>query len=120
MGEESAEDFSALLGASLEASETPISTGDRARAEILAVGREEVRVALGPGREGVVATADFLDADGRVAVKAGDAVDLFVTSSRPVEIRLSKNPTDKNLAEDLKEAREPVANATVTSFPLLL
>ena len=106
MGEESAEDFSALLGASLEASETPISTGDRARAEILAVGREEVRVALGPGREGVVATADFLDADGRVAVKAGDAVDLFVTSIRPGEIRLSKNPTDKNLAEDLKEAFE--------------
>ncbi|MFI5349668.1 MAG: S1 RNA-binding domain-containing protein [Elusimicrobiota bacterium] len=106
MGEESAEDFSALLGASLEASETPISTGDRARAEILAVGREEVRVALGPGREGVVATADFLDADGRVAVKAGDAVDLFVISIRPGEIRLSKNPTDKNLAEDLKEAFE--------------
>jgi hypothetical protein len=50
LSEESAEDFSALLGASFEASEKPISPGDRVRAEILAVGQEDVRVALGPGR----------------------------------------------------------------------
>ena len=116
MSEESAEDFSALLGASLEASEQTVSTGDRARGEILAVGREEVRVALGPGREGVVAAADFRDADGLCSVRAGDVVDLFVTSVRPGEIRLSKNPTDKNLAEDFKaafERRQPVEGRVV-------
>ena len=103
-GEEQAEDFSAMLGESLEASETTYSTGDRVRAEILTVGQEDVRVALGPGREGIVATADFRGADGLCSVRAGEAIDLFVTSVRPGEIRLSKNPTDKNLAQDLKEA----------------
>ncbi len=101
---EDAEDFSALLGASLEASEKTFSPGDKLSAEVLAVGREDVQVALGPGREGVVASADFLDAAGVCSVRAGDKIDLFVTSVRPGEIRLSKNPTDKNLAQDLKEA----------------
>ena len=115
-GEESAEDFSALLGASLEASEKPFSVGDKVRAEILAVGQEDAHVALGPGREGVVAAADFRDADGRCSVLAGESVDLFVTSVRPGEIRLSKNPTDKNIAQDLKEAvdlKRPVEGRVV-------
>lgn len=115
-GEESSEDFSALLGASLEASEETYSVGDRVRAEILAVGQEDVHVALGPGREGVVATADFRDADGLCSARAGESIDLFVTSVRPGEIRLSKNPTDKNLAQDLKEAfdsRRPVEGRVV-------
>ena len=115
-GDESAEDFSTLLGASLEASQTEFSIGDKVRAEILAVGREDSHVALGPGREGVVATADFRGADGNCTVRAGDAVDLFVTSVRRGEIRLSNNPTDKNLAQDLKEAfdlKRPVEGRVV-------
>ncbi|MDD5304127.1 MAG: S1 RNA-binding domain-containing protein [Elusimicrobia bacterium] len=115
-GEESAEDFSALLGESLEAAEKTFSVGDKVRGEILVVGREDSSVALGPGREGVVATADFRDADGICSVRAGDVVDLFVTSVRHNEIRLSKNPTDKNLAEDLKEAfdlKRPVEGRVV-------
>jgi small subunit ribosomal protein S1 len=103
-GDESADDFSALLGASLEAAEKTFAVGDKVRAEILAVGREDAQVALGPGREGVVASADFADAEGRRTVQAGDEIDLYVTSVRPGEIRLSKNPTDKNIAQDLKEA----------------
>ncbi|MCR4296146.1 MAG: S1 RNA-binding domain-containing protein [Elusimicrobia bacterium] len=104
--EEPAEDFSALLGASLEASGSLPSVGDRVRGELLAVGREDSSVALGPGREGVVATADFRDAEGKVSVSAGDVLDLFVTSVRNGQVRLSPNPTDKNIAEDLKEAFE--------------
>jgi small subunit ribosomal protein S1 len=110
------EDFSALLGASLEAAEKTYANGDRVRAEILAVGREDVRVALGPGREGVVATADFRDAAGLVSIRAGESLDLFVTSVRPSEIRLSKNPTDKNIAEDMKaafESRRPIEGRVV-------
>lgn len=102
----SEEDFSALLGASFEAAEKTFEVGDRVRAELLAVGREDCQVALCPGREGVVATADFRGEDGACSVRAGDMLDLFVTSVRPKEIRLSRNPTDKNLAQDLKEAFE--------------
>jgi small subunit ribosomal protein S1 len=104
--EDSSEDFSALLGASLEAADRTFAIGDVVRAEILAVGQEDSQVALGPGREGVVATAEFRDAEGLVSVRAGDALDLYVTSIRQNQIRLSKNPTDKNIAQDLKEAFE--------------
>ena len=104
--EESAEDFSQLLGASLEAAEKVYAPGDRVRAELLTMGEDDSFVALGPGKEGVVATLDLLDADGQRLYRTGDMLDLFVTSVRPHEIRLSTNPTDKNIAEDLKEAFE--------------
>jgi len=105
-GDESAEDFSKLLGDSFQAAEKTFEPGDRVRAEILAVGREDSQVALGPGREGVVASADLRAEDGSCAWRAGDGIDLFVTSVRPSEIRLSTRPTDKNIAQDLKEAFE--------------
>lgn len=96
----SEDDFSKLLGDSLEAAEKTFAVGDRVRAEILTLGGEDAIVALGPGKEGVVAASEL---EGR---KAGEQVDLFVTSVRSFETRLSIHPTDKNLAEDLKEAFE--------------
>ena len=100
------EDFSSLLDQSLEAAQKTFEVGDKVRGELLAVGREDSQVAIGPGREGVVATADFRDAAGEVSVRAGDTLDLFVTAVRGTLVRLSKNPTDKNIAQDLKEAFE--------------
>lgn len=94
------EDFSKLLDGALEAAERSYAAGDRVKAEILALGGEDAIVALGPGKEGVVASRELA---GRAA---GETVDLFVTSVRPSEIRLSVNPTDKNIAQDLKEAYE--------------
>jgi small subunit ribosomal protein S1 len=94
------EDFSKLLGDSLDVSEETLAPGDRVSAEILTIGQEDGIVALGPGKEGAVASSELA---GR---KAGERIDLFVTSVRPTEIRLSINPTDKNIAQDLKEAFE--------------
>ncbi|MDE2291716.1 MAG: S1 RNA-binding domain-containing protein [Elusimicrobia bacterium] len=100
------EDFSKLLGDSFESSEKTYAVGDRVKGEVLSVGQDDAFVALGPGKEGVVTASEL-------AGKApGETVDLFVTSVRPHEVRLSIHPTDKNVAEDLKEAFEtsrPVA-----------
>ena len=93
------EDFSKALDESFGAAEKKYEPGDRIRAEILALGGEDAIVALGPGKEGCVAAAELA---GR---KAGETVDLFVVSVRR-EIRLSVHPTDKNIAQDLKEAFE--------------
>jgi len=114
--EDMTEDFSKLLCESLKEAEKTFSPGDRVRAALLTVGQEDSFVALGPGREGVVATADFRDEEGGCAAKPGDVLDLFVTSVRPNEVRLSTNPTDKNVAEDLKEAfalKRPVSARVV-------
>ncbi len=94
------EDFSALLDGALEASGKTYAVGDRLSAEILALGGEDAIVALGPGKEGVVASGELA---GRAA---GESVDLFVTSVRPSELRLSIHPTDKNIAQDLQQAFE--------------
>lgn len=94
------DDFSALFNDSLKAEAKTYAPGDRVKAEILALGAGDAIVALGPGKEGVVAARELA---GRTA---GESVDLFVTSVRPSEIRLSANPTDKNIAQDLKEAFE--------------
>ncbi len=109
---EKEEDFEKLLGDSLSAEAKTYAVGDRVKAELLSVGGEDAIVALGPGKEGVVAAGEVA---GR---KAGESVDLFVTSvrTRPAEIRLSVHPTDKNIAEDLKEAfetRRPVEGRVV-------
>lgn len=94
------EDFESLLGASLDDAAKKYAVGDRVNAEILSIGGEDAIVALGPGKEGVVASAEL---SGR---KAGETVALFVTSVRPQETRLSIHPTDKNVSQDLKEAYE--------------
>ncbi len=104
------EDFSKLLDDSLEASEKTVAVGDRVRTEILTLGAEDAIVALGPGREGVVASVEL------AGHKTGESVDLFVTSVRPSETRLSVHPTNKNIAQDLKEAfesRRPVEGRVV-------
>lgn len=114
--EETTEDFSKLFGESLKTAEKTYAPGDRVRAALLTVGQEDSFVALAPGKEGVVATADLRDADGACAKRPGDVLDLFVTSVRPGEVRLSTNPTDKNIAEDLKEAyalKRPVSGRVV-------
>ncbi|TPW22030.1 MAG: small subunit ribosomal protein S1 [Elusimicrobia bacterium] len=117
--EETTEDFSKLFGESLKAAEKTYSPGDRVRAALLTVGQDDSFVALGPGKEGVVATADLRDADGTCSKRPGDALELFVTSVRPGgEVRLSTNPTDQNVADDLKEAfalKRPVS-ARVTEL----
>jgi small subunit ribosomal protein S1 len=94
------EDFSRMLDGALAESEEAMAVGDRVKAEILALGGEDAIVALGPGKEGVVAAVELA---GR---KTGESVDLFVTSVRRSEIRLSIHPTDKNVAQDLKVAYE--------------
>ncbi len=110
------DDFSKMLGESLEESEKTFSPGDRVRGELLSVGAEDSFVALGPGKEGVLSTADLRDAEGNCAKRPGDTLELFVTSVRPQEIRLSTNPTDKNIAEDIQEAfssRRPIEGRVV-------
>ncbi len=104
------EDFAALLADSQRAAHKEYAPGDRVRAQIISLGAEDAIVALGPGREGAVAASEL------AGLTAGESVDLFVTSVRPHETRLSIHPTDKNIAEDLKEAfetRRPVEGRVV-------
>src|SRR5262245_40443280 len=101
VSKEKSNEFAALLNESFKKTSKKLSVGDKIGGEILVLGREDVFVATGTQPDGVVSRRDLLDAEGNCPYKVGDKLDLYVTQVRSDEIRLSKNPTDKNLAEDL-------------------
>src|SRR4051812_47014952 len=93
-------EFARMLGESFKGKTKKLKVGDRVRGKILVVGREEVFVSTGTQNDGSVSRRDLLDADGNFPYKLDDVLDLYVTQVRGTEIRLSKNATDRNLAED--------------------
>lgn len=97
-------EFARMLGESFKGATKKFKVGDRVRGKILVVGREEIYVSTGTPHDGAVARRDLLDAEGNFPYKVDDVIDLFVTQVRGTEIRLSKNATDRNLAEDLEDA----------------
>jgi small subunit ribosomal protein S1 len=98
------DEFAKLLGESFKKASKKLSVGDKIRGEILVLGQEDVFVATGAQHDGVISRRDLLDAEGNCPYKAGDIIELYVTQVRGSDIKLSKNATDKNLAEDLEDA----------------
>jgi small subunit ribosomal protein S1 len=100
-------EFAAMLEESFKgSSKKKLKVGEKIKAEILVVGREEIFVATGTMNDGQVARRDLLDAEGNFPYKVGDKVDLFVVLVKGSDIRLSPKPTAKNLADDLYDAFE--------------
>jgi small subunit ribosomal protein S1 len=110
------EDFAKLLSESFKKPTRKFSVGDKVRAEILVLGKEDVFVATGAQADGVLARRELNEPDGSCKYKVGDVLDLYVTQVRGTELRVSRNPTEKNLAEDLEDAFDlmmPVAGRVV-------
>jgi small subunit ribosomal protein S1 len=97
-------DFAKLLEESFKKPARKISVGDKIRGQILVLGQEDVYVSLGDRSgvqaDGVISRRDLNHEDGSCPYKVGDAIELYVTQ----EVRLSRKPTDKNIAEDLEDA----------------
>lgn len=98
-------EFAAMFEASLKGGKArKYELGDKVQGEVLVIGKDEVFVALGGSKEGMLYRRDLLDAEGNLNCKVGDKLDLYVTHARGNEIKLSPKPTAKNLAEDLEDA----------------
>jgi len=102
----SSEDFASMLSESFKSSDKKLRVGDKIRGKILNLGSEEVFVTTGTRHDGIMSRRELLDAEGNCQYKVGDITEVFVTMVKGSEIRLSKNPTDRNMAEDLKSAYE--------------
>ncbi len=98
------EDFAQLLEESFRKPSKKLSVGEKIRGKILLLGKEEVFVSTGTPHDGILSKRELLNEDGTCSYQVNDTVDLYVTQIRGGEIRLSKKPTDKNLAEDLEDA----------------
>lgn len=98
------EDFARMLGESLKGSQKKLKVGDKIRGKILVLGAEDVFVSTGTVNDGVINRRELLDESGNLAFKQDDILDLYVTMVKGSDIRLSRNPTGKNLADDLEDA----------------
>ena len=102
----SGEDFASMLSESFKTADRKVKVGDKIRSKILSIGSEDVFVTTGTRFDGTVKRRDLLDAEGNCPYQAGDVLELYVTMVKGSDIRLSKNATDRNMAEDLKSAYE--------------
>lgn len=97
-------EFAAMLEESFKTSQKKLKAGDRIKAEVLSLGKDDVFVSTGTMHDGTVPRRELLDAQGQLTCKVGDTLQLYVTYVRGSEIHLSPNKTAKNIADDLEDA----------------
>lgn len=101
---EATNDFAQMFENSMGSMTKKLTPGDKIRAEVLTVGKDEVGVSTGTINDGFVMKNDLANAEGEVNVKVGDFLDLYVTQVKGSQIYLSPKPTSKNLSDDLEDA----------------
>ena len=97
-------EFAQMLEESFKTKQKRLSLGDKVKAEIIFIGKDEVFASTGTMNDGVVPRKDLLDEKGELLCKVGDRLDLYVTQVKGSEIKLSPNKTAVNLAEDIQDA----------------
>ena len=67
-----------------------LKAGTMVKGTVHSIGKEYIFVDVGQKNEAVIKKEEFLDSEGKVKIKAGDAIDAFVMSTDNDEIVLSK------------------------------
>jgi small subunit ribosomal protein S1 len=70
--------FAALFEESLKTED--LKEGDIVKGKIIAINNEQIIVDIGYKSEGAITASEFLDAEGKISVKVGDEVDVFLES----------------------------------------
>ncbi len=83
------EDFAAMLEASLAGVGQELHTGMKITATILQIGTEWTFLDVGQKGEGVLATAELLDAEGQITAAAGDQISVYFISRKDGELRFT-------------------------------
>ena len=91
-----ADSFAALFEASISAGDFG-KEGEIVRGTVVAVQRDNVVIDIGGKSEGIIALAEFADAQGQTTVKPGDQVDVYIESRENDDglVMLSKEKADK-------------------------
>src|SRR5262245_27838282 len=89
------ERFAALFEESLK--REVLREGDLGQGKVIAVGNENVIVDVGYKSEGAIPLQEFMDAEGKINVKAGDEVDVFLETREDEDglCVLSKEKADR-------------------------
>ncbi len=104
-------DFAAMFEKSLAGMEK-LKPGQQVKTEIVSIGKECVFLHLSGKSEGVIDIGEFLDADGALAVKEGDAVTAYFLESKNGEMRfttkIAGEKAGSSLLENAYQNRIPV------------
>lgn len=107
------QDFASLFEQSLQSAGKRLSVGDKFRAEVLSLGKEDSFVSTGSPKDAVIATADLLDENKIPKYKVGDFIDVIVVKAKGDDLRVvmkgSKSaPADIESLEDAFDMELPV------------
>jgi small subunit ribosomal protein S1 len=102
-GSKKKDDFGALLEQSLKGYTKVYTVGDKVIGEVVSVGKEDVFVNV-DGRDGTVARSEFVDPDGTLKVRVGDAVHLYVMKAKDNLMNLSTKVSSKAMSDNLEDA----------------
>lgn len=97
-------DFAKMFEQSMGGLGKKLSVGDKIRAEVLSIGKEEIFVSTGTVDDGVILRPEFESDEKTKDAKVGDFLDLYVTNVKGSQIFMSAKPTAKNLSDDLEDA----------------
>lgn len=107
----STDDFAAMFGET-DFNFREVATGDKVQATVVALDDNNVFVDLGAKSEGSIDRNDLIDKDGNLPVQIGDALELYVVSTRGGTIQLStalrQVDPGVNILEEAHAQRIPV------------
>lgn len=83
-----------------------LKNGMRVKAKILSIGEENTFVDIGAKIDGFIDTKDLMDDEGKVRVKVGETVELYIVSSKEDEIKLSHGMSGNAGSWALRDAFE--------------
>lgn len=112
------QDFASLFEQSLQSAGKRLSVGDKFRAEVLSLGKEDSFVSTGSPKDAVIPTADLLDENKVPKYKVGDFIDVIVVKVKGDDIRVvlkgSKSaPADIESLEDAFDMELPVEGKVI-------
>lgn len=84
------EDFAALLESYQDVIKEDLQVGDKAKGQIISIGKDAIFVDIGRKIDGVVDKAELLDEEGQISCQEGEHIELYVVSISESEIRLSR------------------------------
>ncbi|MCB0348671.1 MAG: S1 RNA-binding domain-containing protein [Bdellovibrionales bacterium] len=107
------QDFAAMFEDSLNITNKKLQVGDKFKAPILSIGKEESYVSIGSHLDGVIHNTDLLDENKQLKYSVGDSIDVVVVRVRSDEVRVTRQgsrnaPTDISNLEDAFDMELPV------------
>lgn len=107
------QDFASMFEQSLSSAGKRLAVGDKLRAEVLSIGKEESFVSTGTPNDAIISTQDLLDEDKSVKYKVGEFVDVIIVKVKGDEIRVARKgskaaPADIENLEDAFDMELPV------------